>query len=73
MNLYVMCPKCELNYMVNSDSCCSTCSQKMRGKSINDTFIEFDARRETKLKQRETERKDREAFYAYRYNRPAKC
>jgi len=45
----------------------------MRGKSINDAEIAFETMRQEKLVTYEQERTSKDAFYAYRYNRPAKC
>lgn len=37
----VKCPRCELNYMLDTDKICSVCKREVRGESEQDEMIEL--------------------------------
>ena len=37
----VKCPRCELNYMLDTDKMCSVCKREVRGESEQDDMIEL--------------------------------
>ena len=58
--------------MLASDSCCPTCSPKMRGKTITETVVAYDECVQLKMEAREKHRQSMEDYYARRFNRVPK-
>ena len=73
MSKYVICPRCDLNYIQSGEKCCNVCDPKMRGKLASDAAEANEAYREAKLAEYEARKQSMEAFYAYRYNRSPRC